>query len=83
MTLLFALMRAIDYLSKAIEIAGGTSELARLADLNSRQVIDNALRRGSVSPDLARAIDAALDGKVTKESLVWGDDDTTQKAEAA
>jgi DNA-binding transcriptional regulator YdaS (Cro superfamily) len=61
-------------LDDAIAICGGKSELARACGLNSRQVIDNAYRRGSVSPELALAIDKATDGQVSKESLVWGDD---------
>ena len=61
------------HLLRAINHCGGTSNLARAAGLKNRQVIDNALRRGSVSPELALAIEIATGGVVTKEVLVWGD----------
>jgi DNA-binding transcriptional regulator YdaS (Cro superfamily) len=60
-------------LLKAIEILGGASKLARAAEV-SPQVINNAVRRGSVSPELALAIEQATKGEVAKESLVWGDE---------
>jgi len=60
-------------LLKAIELLDGASNLARAANV-SPQVINNAVRRGSVSPELALAIELATKGEVTKESLVWGDE---------
>ena len=62
-------------LDEAIEIFGSAAELARAAGV-SQQVINNAARRGSVSPELADAIDVATTkaGKrIARERLVWGD----------
>jgi DNA-binding transcriptional regulator YdaS (Cro superfamily) len=63
-------MRALDL---AIEFAGGVSKLADKAGVR-QSVISMARSRESVSPELALAIERATGGRVTKESLVWGND---------
>jgi len=69
----------MEALDRAIEIMGGVGKLADAAGVR-QSAISNARKRKSVSPDLALLIETATGGQVTKESLVWGDDDTTQKA---
>ena len=63
---------AMDALQEAIALFPTAADLAREAGV-SPQVINNALRRGSVSPELALAIEQATGGKIRKDRLVWGD----------
>jgi DNA-binding transcriptional regulator YdaS (Cro superfamily) len=60
-------------LEEAVSICETPSKLAALAEV-SPQVINNARRRGTVSPELALAIECATNGRVAKERLVWGDE---------
>jgi DNA-binding transcriptional regulator YdaS (Cro superfamily) len=65
-------------LEKAIELTGGVGKLASAAGVR-QSVISMARSRNSVSAKLAEKIEAATNGEVSKESLVWGD----QNAKAA
>lgn len=59
-------------LEKAIELTGGVGKLASAAGVR-QSVISMARTRNSVSAKLAEKIEAATHGRVSKESLVWGD----------
>lgn len=62
----------MNALEQAIAQFKKPANLARAAGV-SPQVINNAVRRGRVSPELALAIERATGGAITKEALVWGD----------
>lgn len=55
-------------LERAIEAAGGPGALATLLG-TTVQVVSNWRRRGTVPPERCRAIETALDGKVTASDL--------------
>lgn len=58
---------------EAIEVAGSIGGLATLAGV-TRQAIDYARKRGSCTAAVARALEKATGGKVSKERLVFGDE---------
>lgn len=72
-------MKKNGALEEAITRFNTPANLARAAGVTP-QVINNARRRASVSPELALAIETATGGCVTKESLVWGDTPTMDEA---
>jgi DNA-binding transcriptional regulator YdaS (Cro superfamily) len=68
----------MNHVKRAIDHVGSEAEIARLTGV-SVQAINKAKRKGKASPDLALKIEEATSGVVTKEQLVWGD----QNAKAA
>jgi len=57
-----------ELLDAAVKIAGSEAALGRLTGY-SQNAIWQAKQRGSVSPKMAKAIDAATSGKIPKEKL--------------
>lgn len=53
----------------AVEIVGSQCYLARLCDVTP-QALNQALKRGRVSPRLAKAIEKATGGKVGRRQLL-------------
>ncbi|MBE0615223.1 MAG: helix-turn-helix domain-containing protein [Burkholderiales bacterium] len=63
-------------IEKAIELAGGTSALAKKIGVNSPQVVSNWVARKRVPPKYCAAVERATDGKITRQHLrpeLWGD----------
>ena len=73
-------------IEKAIELAGGTSALAKLIGVNSPQVVSNWVARKRVPPKYCAAVERATEGQVTRQDLrpeLWGDVVMQSQAKAA
>ena len=71
-------MTPVQVLQEAIALFDSASECARACDV-SPQALNNALKRGRVSPELAAAIEKGckprdVEGRITRARLVWGSD---------
>jgi DNA-binding transcriptional regulator YdaS (Cro superfamily) len=73
-------------IEKAIELAGGTSALAKKIGVNSPQVVSNWVARKRVPPKYCAAVERATEGRVTRQELrpeLWGDVAIQPQAKAA
>jgi hypothetical protein len=67
-------MSVTDLLQQAIQLAGGTETLLGKATGYSQNAIWQAKRRGHVTPEMARAIHWAFDGRIPASSFrpdIW------------
>lgn len=61
-------MEPIDHLRRAIAISGSQTALAKAAGV-SQNAIWRALQRGRITPELAKKIEEATDGAVSRVDL--------------
>ena len=55
-----------------VEFCGGTTQAAERVGVTRQYMFFLRTGQRRASPQLARKIDKATDGKITKESLIWG-----------